>query len=55
MSGKPSSTIAFEKRFNPLLSRTKAEFIEALVDVPPKPAEMERILLQNQGRSEPVR
>jgi len=52
MSGKPSSTIAFEKRHNPLLSYSKDDFIAALCDVPPKPAEMEAILSFNQGRSE---
>jgi hypothetical protein len=52
MSGKPSSTIAFEKRWNALLTRTKAEFVEALVDVPAKPAQMEQLLRLNQGRSE---
>ena len=51
MSGKPSSTIAFEKRWNPLLSCAKDEFVEALAVVPPKPAEMERILRANQGRA----
>jgi hypothetical protein len=50
MSGKPSSTIAFEKRWNPLLSKRREEFIEALSDVPPKPAAMEQILRVNQGR-----
>jgi glyoxylase-like metal-dependent hydrolase (beta-lactamase superfamily II) len=50
MSGKPSSTIAFEKRWNPLLGKTRDEFIEALADVPPKPAAMEQILRINQGR-----
>ncbi|MDP2346036.1 MAG: hypothetical protein Q8O67_34175 [Deltaproteobacteria bacterium] len=49
MSGKPSSTIAFEKRWNPLLSTPREEFIDALCDVPPKPAEMAQIL-RNQGR-----
>lgn len=52
MSGKPSSTIAFEQRWNPLLSQPVAEFVEAVVDVPPKPAEITRILLENQGRAE---
>lgn len=52
MSGKPSSTIAFEKRWNPLLSKSRDEFIDALSDVPPKPAEMEQILRINQGGSE---
>lgn len=51
MSGKPSSTIAFEKRWNPLLSKPREEFIDALSDVPPKPAEMERLLRANQGRT----
>jgi glyoxylase-like metal-dependent hydrolase (beta-lactamase superfamily II) len=51
MSGKPSSTIAFERRWNPLLSCAKHEFVEALAVVPPKPAEMERIVRANQGRT----
>jgi glyoxylase-like metal-dependent hydrolase (beta-lactamase superfamily II) len=50
MSGKPSSTIAFEKRFNPLLSKTREEFVEALIDLPPKPADMQRLLEINRGR-----
>jgi hypothetical protein len=53
MSGKPSSTIAFEKRWNPLFSKTREDFVDALSDVQPKPAEMERILRTNQGRPEP--
>jgi hypothetical protein len=53
MSGKPSSTIAFEKRWNPLLSKTRDDFVNVLADVLAKPAEMERILRVNQGRSEP--
>jgi glyoxylase-like metal-dependent hydrolase (beta-lactamase superfamily II) len=50
MSGKPSSTIAFEKRWNPLLVKSRDEFVEALCDVAPKPAAMEQILRINQGR-----
>jgi glyoxylase-like metal-dependent hydrolase (beta-lactamase superfamily II) len=50
MSGKPSSTIAFEKRWNPLLSASRDEFVEALSDVPPKPEAMQQILRINQGR-----
>lgn len=53
MSGKPSSSLAFEKRWNPLLSRVKGDFVAALADVPPKPEEMERILRENQGRGNP--
>jgi len=53
MSGKPSSTIAFEKRWNPFLSKSHEELVLALSDVPPKPAEMERILRLNRGRPQP--
>lgn len=53
MSGKPSSTIAFEKRWNSLLSKTREDFVDALSDVPPQTAELERILRRNQGRPEP--
>jgi hydroxyacylglutathione hydrolase len=50
MSGKPSSTIAFEKRYNALLSKPREAFIDALSDVPPKPEAMEQILGVNRGR-----
>jgi hydroxyacylglutathione hydrolase len=49
LSGKPSSTIAFERRWNPMLSLPRAAFVAALADVPPKPEEMERILVANRG------
>lgn len=49
MSGKPSSTIAFEKRFNPLLSMEREAFMDALAEVPPKPAEMHAIIQENRG------
>ncbi|NJM91171.1 MAG: MBL fold metallo-hydrolase [Myxococcales bacterium] len=48
LSGKPASTIAFEKRFNPMLSMPRAAFIEALVaDIPPPPAAMADIVAAN--------
>jgi len=39
LSGKPHSTIGFERRFNPALQfATKAEFVEfVLADLPPQP------------------
>lgn len=49
LSGKPSSTIGFEKRWNPFLSKTREELVEALRDVPPKPREMEEIIRFNRG------
>lgn len=51
MSGKPSSTIGFERRWNPLLGRVEPQFIDEVgSNVPPKPAGMEAILRFNQGR-----
>ena len=50
LSGKPTSTIAFERRWNRMLSLDRNAFIAALSDVPPKPVEMERILAANRGR-----
>jgi glyoxylase-like metal-dependent hydrolase (beta-lactamase superfamily II) len=51
LSGKPASTIAFERRWNPTLSLSRDEFVDAMANVPPKPAQMERILADNRGRS----
>lgn len=52
MSGKPSSTIAFEKRWNPMLSLPREAFVEALAEVPAKPPEMERVMRFNRGGDE---
>jgi hydroxyacylglutathione hydrolase len=49
LSGKPSSTIAFERRWNPMLTLDPDAFVTAMSDVPPKPADMERILAVNRG------
>jgi glyoxylase-like metal-dependent hydrolase (beta-lactamase superfamily II) len=49
LSGKPSSTIAFERRWNAMLSLPGDQFVEALAEVAAKPAEMERILAANRG------
>jgi hydroxyacylglutathione hydrolase len=49
LSGKPSSTIAFERRWNPLLSKSREEFVAAVSEVPEKPSAMERILRINRG------
>jgi len=52
MSGKPMSTLAFEKRWNPILNLDRAAFIEKMISgMPPKPAEMESILRANRGRT----
>lgn len=50
ISGKPSSTIGFEKRFNPLLGYGRDDFVAALTkDIPPRPAEMDRMVAINIG------
>jgi hypothetical protein len=51
MSGKPMSTLAFEKKWNPTLQLDRETFIETLTKgILPKPSEMETILRINQGR-----
>ena len=49
ISGKPSSTIGFEKRFNPGLHITdKEEFVNYLTsEIPPRPAEMDKMVAAN--------
>jgi glyoxylase-like metal-dependent hydrolase (beta-lactamase superfamily II) len=52
MSGKPMSTLAFEKRWNPSLTLNRSAFIEKTTGaIPPKPAEVESIVRLNQGRT----
>jgi hydroxyacylglutathione hydrolase len=52
MSGKPMSTLAFETRFNPLLSASEDAFVAAVTaKLPPQPAGMEATLRQNLGRA----
>jgi len=50
MSGKPCTTLAFEQRFNPMLSLSKEEFVSTLITtLPPKPVETEETLRFNRG------
>jgi glyoxylase-like metal-dependent hydrolase (beta-lactamase superfamily II) len=50
ISGKPGSTLAFEKRWNPLLNMEREAFVEAVTrEIPPRPAEMERWVAANLG------
>jgi glyoxylase-like metal-dependent hydrolase (beta-lactamase superfamily II) len=51
MSGKPASTIGYEKRWNPMLSLSQDAFVAALTEtIPPRPAEMDRMVEFNLGR-----
>lgn len=50
LSGKPSSTLGFEKRWNPALSMDRAKFIEYLTgNIPPRPPEMDAMVKANLG------
>jgi glyoxylase-like metal-dependent hydrolase (beta-lactamase superfamily II)/rhodanese-related sulfurtransferase len=50
MSSKASTTIGFERRFNPALQGELAEFLDArLGPQPPRPPNMERIVELNRG------
>jgi hydroxyacylglutathione hydrolase len=50
LSGKPSSTLGFEKRWNPSLTLDRPGFIDFLTrDIPPRPANMDAIVKANRG------
>ena len=51
LSGKPSSTIGFEKRFNPVLSLGRQEFVDTIAVVATKPADSEAVLEFNRGNA----
>jgi glyoxylase-like metal-dependent hydrolase (beta-lactamase superfamily II) len=53
MSGKPASTIGFERRHNPALQvRSREDFVRhMLADLPPAPAEHHAIRQFNRGRA----
>jgi hydroxyacylglutathione hydrolase len=51
LSGKPSSTIGFEKRFNHVLSVGREEFVDAVAVVASKPADSETVLEFNRGNA----
>jgi hydroxyacylglutathione hydrolase len=51
LSGKPSSTVAFEKRWNALLAVDRQAFVETLSGLPlQQPQGMQEVLRFNQGR-----
>ncbi len=50
ISGKPASTIGFEKRWNPMLTMPREAFVDALTrEIPPRPAEIDRMVKANLG------
>lgn len=51
MSGKPMSTLGFEKRSNSMLTMGRDEFVATLTaSIPPRPAEMDRMVAFNLGQ-----
>lgn len=52
LSGKPSSTLAFEKRFNRFLSMDEEDFVRTITtDLAEKPADMMNTIAKNLGQS----
>jgi glyoxylase-like metal-dependent hydrolase (beta-lactamase superfamily II) len=49
LSGKPSSTIGYEKRWNATLAADRTAFVEQMSNVPAQPSEMDRNLAFNRG------
>lgn len=52
LSGKPSSSIGFERRWNAMLKLPREAFVEALAQPQAKPMEVEAILRFNKGLRE---
>jgi hydroxyacylglutathione hydrolase len=52
MCGRPSSTIGFERRFNPVVNLPEAEFLKLAEEAPPRPLNMTAILATNQGKAD---
>jgi hydroxyacylglutathione hydrolase len=49
MCGRPSSTIGFERRFNPVLQLSPSDFLRTTGEVPARPLNMTAILDTNRG------
>lgn len=52
MCGRPSTTIGFERRFNPILQLSPEDFLRTAGEVPARPLNMTAILATNQGRAD---
>ncbi len=52
MCGRPSSTIGFERRFNPLLTIDEAAFLESTSEAPARPLNMTAIIATNRGEAD---
>jgi hydroxyacylglutathione hydrolase len=52
MCGRPSSTIGFERRFNPVLQLSEPDFLAMASEVPARPLNMTAILETNRGAAD---
>jgi len=52
MCGRPSTTIGFERRFNPVLQLSEADFLTMASEVPARPLNMTAILETNRGAAD---
>ena len=52
MCGRPSSTIGFERRFNPLLQLSQPDFVSLASEVPARPLNMSAIIATNLGQGD---
>jgi glyoxylase-like metal-dependent hydrolase (beta-lactamase superfamily II)/rhodanese-related sulfurtransferase len=52
MCGRPSTTIGFERRFNPVLQLSVADFLKSAGEVPARPLNMTAILATNRGEGD---
>ena len=52
MCGRPSTTIGFERRFNPILQLSRDGFLQTAGEVPARPLNMLAILATNEGRAD---
>jgi rhodanese-related sulfurtransferase len=52
MCGRPSSTIGFERRFNPVLALSRDDFLAYAATPPARPLNMTAIMATNQGTAE---
>jgi len=52
MCGRPSTTIGFERRFNPWAQLEETEFVERAAEMPARPLNMTAILRMNSGQAD---
>lgn len=52
MCGRPSTTIGFERRFNPILQLSPRDFLRSTEEVPARPLNMTAIMATNRGEAE---